>query len=272
MVCVAYSRLAMNNILKHGISIAILGAGLLSVGELAAEQKPSAGILLWQDTSLSYLLGEQFKVDPARQQTLTLEHAAGWSFGDSFFFFDFIDYRDNDWGDNSYYGEFSPRFSVNKLTDAGIAFGPVRDLLLATTLEFGEGDTETFLFGPGLDLNLPGFDYFQLNLYYREGLNNKSNGWQLTPVWSITLPIGKSEIVFDGFIDYVFATQSAGYSNNLHICPQLKYNLGKAIWGEQQRLYLGVEFDYWTNKYGIKSSPAFKTDQFAYSFLVKYHL
>lgn len=37
------------------------------------------------------------------------------------------------------------------------------------------------------------------------------------------------------------------------------------------RWYLGLEYDYWNNKYGIKHSRAVKTDQNALSLMMKFH-
>jgi nucleoside-specific outer membrane channel protein Tsx len=34
---------------------------------------------------------------------------------------------------------------------------------------------------------------------------------------------------------------------------------------------VGVEYDYWKDKYGIEDSQYFKTDQSVTSFLVKFH-
>jgi nucleoside-specific outer membrane channel protein Tsx len=34
---------------------------------------------------------------------------------------------------------------------------------------------------------------------------------------------------------------------------------------------VGVEYDYWSDKYGIKDSQSFKTDQSNTSLLVKFH-
>jgi hypothetical protein len=74
---------------------------------------------------------------------------------------------DGNVGPNTYYGEFSPRLSFGKIFDQKLEFGPIKDVLLAMTYEFGEGDTESYLIGPGFDLAIPGFDYFQLNFYQR---------------------------------------------------------------------------------------------------------
>lgn len=231
-----------------------------------------ADLIQWQDFSLTYLYGGTFEVDSKKQQTLTFEYVNSMSFGDSFIFVDYIDFLDTDGEESSFYGEISPRFSLGKITDRDWGFGPITDVLIATTYEFGEEeDSENLLYGIGLDFDIPGFDYFHINLYYRDSLNHTSEGWQLTPCFGYTLPIGASEIIIDGYIDYVFASEDSNYEENLHINPQIKYNLGKLIWGEDQRLYVGLEYDYWMNKYGVKDSNSFKTDQSAYSFLLKYH-
>ncbi|NWK56986.1 hypothetical protein HW115_15290 [Verrucomicrobiaceae bacterium N1E253] len=240
--------------------------------EMKAEASADSSLIQWQDFSLSYLYGDNFKVDPEEQHTLTFEYVAGLSFGDVFTFLDLTYFPGSDESDGLY-GEVTPRFSYNKIFGDDLSVGPVSDFLLATSLEYGSGPVETFLAGPAIDLDIPGFDFFQLNLFYRAGLNsdNISDGWQLTPTWSVTVPVGSSEIVFDGFIDWVFATDDSNYEQNLHFNPQLKYNLGKAIMGEDAKLFVGVEYSYWSNKYGIKDSSDFRTDDSVVSFLLKYH-
>ncbi|WP_312154873.1 outer membrane protein OmpK, partial [Pseudomonas sp.] len=180
------------------INSLILAGGLLASGASVA-----GDLLQWQNNSLTYLWGKNFKVNPETQQTFTFEHADGWKYGDNFIFVDKIFYqgkKDASNGPNTYYGEISPRLSFGKIFDQKIAFGPVKDVLLAMTYEFGEGDTEAYLIGPGFDLDIPGFDYFQLNFYQRttDGSRPGDNVWQITPVWSYTIPVGSSDILIDG--------------------------------------------------------------------------
>lgn len=73
--------------MKHSATSLLLAGSLLAPVEAMAE------LLLWQDNSLTYLNGIDFKIDPPRQQTLTFEHASGWSFGDLFLFVDGIKYN-----------------------------------------------------------------------------------------------------------------------------------------------------------------------------------
>ena len=256
--------------------------GLSLAATLASGQALAADLLQWQDNSLTYLNGIDFKVDPPKQQTVTFEHASGWSFGDLFIFVDGIKYNTeatNGAGDgHTFYGEISPRLSLGKISGADLSFGPIKDVLLATTYEFGEDDVDSYLIGPGFDLAIPGFDYFSLNFYNRttDGKRDGDNVWQITPVWSYTIPVGKSDIVIDGFMDWV-VDNDKDYHANLHFNPQIKYDLGKAMsWGEKQ-LYVGIEYDYWKDKYGIDDNSYLGdtilkgTDQNTASLLVKVH-
>ena len=255
--------------------------GLSLTATLASGQALAADLLQWQDNSLTYLNGIDFKVDPPKQQTVTFEHASGWSFGDLFIFVDGIKYNTeatNGAGDgHTFYGEISPRLSLGKISGADLSFGPVKDVLLAATYEFGEDDVDSYLLGPAVDLNIPGFDYFQLNTYLRttDGRRDGDNVWQITPVWSYTIPVGDSDLVIDGFMDWVVDNDDS-YHANLHFNPQIKYDLAKAMgWGK--RFYVGVEYDYWSDKYGfdddgfVGSEILGGTDQSAISLLAKAH-
>ena len=234
---------------------------LLTASLLAASPAMAGDLLLWQDNSLTYLNGVDFKIDPPKQQTVTFEHASGWSFGDLFVFVDGIKYNTeatNGAGDgHTYYGEISPRLSFGKISGHDLSFGPIKDVLLATTYEFGEDDVDAYLIGPALDLDIPGFDFFQLNTYLRttDGKRNGDHVWQITPAWSYTIPVGNSDLVIDGFMDWVVDNDDSHhdrdpYHANLHFNPQIKYDLAKAMgWGK--RFYVGIEYDYWSNKYGI---------------------
>ena len=255
--------------------------GLSLAATLASGQALAADLLQWQDNSLTYLNGIDFKVDPPKQQTVTFEHASGWSVGDLFVFVDGIKYNTeatNGAGDgHTFYGEISPRLSLGKISGADLSFGPIKDVLLAATYEFGEDDVDSYLLGPAVDLNIPGFDYFQLNTYLRttDGRRDGDNVWQITPVWSYTIPVGDSDLVIDGFMDWVVDNDDS-YHANLHFNPQIKYDLAKAMgWGK--RFYVGVEYDYWSDKYGIDdngfvgSEILGGTDQSAISLLAKAH-
>lgn len=270
--------------MKRSLTTAALAAGLILSGQTMASP------LLWQDNSLTYLYGKDYKVDSSIQQTVTFEHASGWTWGDMFLFVDNIWFNGLSGNEgHTYYGEFSPRLSFGKISGNDLSFGPITDVLLAATYERGESQNgipnQNYLLGPAVDLEVPGFDRINFNLYYRkpDGKTGKPSGqWQLTPTWAMTIPVGKSDILFDGFIDWVLndvGSKSRGdhLSKNFHFNPQVKYDLGKALDYTPGKLYVGIEYDYWTNKYGIENggfvSQNFvgKTDQNTFSAIVKAH-
>ena len=259
-----------------------LRAGLLFAGCLLPVAPAIAGEWLqWQDNSVTYLAGRDYTVNPGRQQTLTFEHADGWKYGDTFLFVDVTAFNgESDPGSGSvaWYGEVAPRLSLGKLSGHALAAGPVKDVLLATAYEFGEGDVESWLVGPGIDLDIPGFDYVQLNVYRRHPRHGDGDAqWQVTPVWAWTVPVGRSDLLVDGFIDWV-VDNGGGRHAHLHFNPQVKYDLGKAVgWGDKT-VYVGVEYDYWKNKFGIDDDGTLGrdvlggTDQNTASLLLKVHL
>lgn len=251
----------------------------LAGGLLAAGHAMAGDLFLWQTNSLTYLYGKNFAINPSIQQTLTFEHADKWKYGDNFLFVDRIFYNGKDdpnKGPNTYYGEFSPRLSFGKIFDQKLEYGPIKDVLLAMTYEYGEGDSEAYLIGPGVDLAVPGFNYFTLNFYRRhtEGPRPGTGVWQITPSFSYTLPMGRSNVLIDGYMDWVVDNDqnSRGtYHANLHLNPQIKYDLGKALNLGEKQLYVGIEYSYWKNKYGIDSSSRLDTNQNTASALIKVH-
>ncbi len=203
-------------------------------------------------------------MDATKHPTLTLEHASGWSIGDLFLFVDLTRFNGSSQPD-AYYGEFSPRLSLSKLSGAEVQFGPVSDVLLASIFEFGKGDVESLLIGPGVDLRIPGFDFFQLNLYRRFPFNDRDGAvFQLTPAWAMTIPVLGSNVIFEGYIDWNF-TSDGNYERNFHFNPRLKYDIGQVVTGASGAAFIGLEYSYWQNKYGIRDSSAFETDQTALS-------
>ncbi|NER65709.1 hypothetical protein G3436_19875 [Pseudomonas sp. MAFF212427] len=260
--------------MKRITSSLLLGSSLLATLPAVA-----GDLLLWQTNSLTYLYGKDFQVNPRIQQTVTFEHADKWKYGDNFLFVDKIFYNgatDRNKGNNTYYSEISPRLSFGKIFDQKLAFGPIKDVLLAMTYETGEGDNEAYLIGPGFDLAIPGFNYFTLNFYQRntEGSRPGDRVWQITPAFSYTIPLGKSDLLIDGYMDWVVdndESRRGTYHANLHFNPQVKYDLGKAFNFGAKQLYVGFEYSYWKDKYGIEDSDRLKTNQSVASALIKVH-
>lgn len=237
----------------------------LLTGLVVLPALPAQGGIQWQTFSLSYLKGEHYKVGDPERQVLTFEHAANGSWGDSFLFWDHMWWSN---GGESDYGEWSPRFSACKLWDQCLDQDGslLKDWLIATTVERGE-DFTNFLYGLGLDFKLPGFKYFTANVYRRMA-EFKQDNWMITLTWGVPFQIGNQSFLYDGFIDWFNSTDDE--TANANWTAQLKWNLGKNFRLENP-LYLGIEHTHWPDKYGIKDSRNFRTDESNINLLVKWH-
>ena len=203
---------------------------------------------LWNSTNVQILSGNGFELGADKRTIFTLENALGWKYGDSFFFMDVTDPFDTK--DSSLYAEFSPRFSLGSLTGKEMSFGIVKDVMIASNIEMGEG-VRGYLLGVGLPLALPGFKFADINLYARKSErdfapDNTDTGGQITLVWNRPFSLGATKWTFEGFFDYAFGESggSAPKEDNIITAPRILLDLGK-------QLQVGVEYQIWRNKFGI---------------------
>lgn len=204
---------------------------------------------LWSDTSATLLRGNHYKVGDNTRNVFTFEHAAGYNWGDSFLFIDRLHSAN---GDKETYVEIAPRFQISTFKN-----NTFENIYIATTAEIGDNFTH-YLLGLGTKINMPNFDFFNINIYHRNNDSTK-NTQQITLNWA--LPI--SALTYDGFIDYVLAKGSD--NSSINFTSQLKYNLAKHL-KLKTKLFVGVEYVYWQNKFGISG-----IDEKNMNLLVKYH-
>lgn len=202
-------------------------------------------------TNFQYLRGDNYELGDQQRSIITVEHANGWAYGDNFFFVDVTnpDRNGNQTG-TGYYAEFSPRLSFGKMFGADLSSGIIRDYLITTTLELPEEPVDkTYLYGLAIDLDLPGFAFFQTNFYIRNSqAPGVDTGHQITLAWLYPFHTGSLNWVFEGFLDYAFGEDPL--EDNLLTAPRLLLDLG-ALAGSPSKIYAGVEYQYWDNKFGI---------------------
>lgn len=205
---------------------------------------PAAQAASWSSTNLQLLHGTSYQAGSPERSIMTLEHADAWTYGDNFFFFDV---SDPDRSGTQVYGEFAPRLSLGKISGRDLTRGLIKEVLLAAQINTGT-NFRVYLYGAGLDLDLPGFAFFQLNAYVRDDANLPGNTWQITPVWRVPFSVGAAKLSVGGCMDYAGA--EGGARANLLFLPQLLLDLG-TLWQAPGALYAGVEYSYWRNKFGL---------------------
>ena len=220
---------------------------------------------VWQDFSITGLYGENYKSpfltqdEKLDQTTVTAEYAAGLKYGD---FFAFADRTNNDPEGNSTYFEVAPRLSLSAVSGTKLEVGLIKDVLVATTWEGGEG-FNNYLYGVGFALNVPYTNYANVNFYKAEN-DGSEDDYQMTITYAVPFKIGGEEFLADAFLDWSTAEKN-GHASELNWTSQYKWNVGKHI-SPETKLYVGIEHSVWNNKYAIKG-----LDQNDVSALVKYH-
>ncbi|MBU8871422.1 MAG: hypothetical protein KOO60_11210 [Gemmatimonadales bacterium] len=201
----------------------------------------------WSSTSMSILNGSGYELASSEDATiLTLEHASGWAYGDNFLFFDVFQPFEDDTG---IYGEWHPRFSFGKISKSDLSFGPVKDVLLATELNFGCGN-RAYLYGLGLDLDIPHFSFFAVNFFIRDDPTIvDETTFQISPSWNIPFTLGETKWTLGGFLDYAGA-EGDNQEAHLLFVPQLLLDVSNFA-DAPGNLFVGVEYQSWTNKYGV---------------------
>jgi hypothetical protein len=206
---------------------------------------------------LSYLSGSDylnpFSDAEADGSVITFEHAGAYDWGKSFSFVDIVRGDNDTDGLDETYLELGADISLTG--GKGFSDAVIKDVYLTTQLEnanpSGFEGVVNYLGGVGVRWNAPGFIFLDTNIYYRSNDKQDDNA-QITVAWGIPFTIGAASFSFDGFLDATDATKNdfGDVEATFHTQPQLKLDLGN-FWGQANKYYVGVEVDYWKNKFGV---------------------
>ena len=193
---------------------------------------------------------------------LTVQQASSWSLGDSFVFIDVIDDDAPDgFNDLEFYGEWYPTLSFGKLADRTVGGGPIRDVAVIGGVNFdGDADVLKWLPGVRLSWDVPGF--FFVNTDFTAFIDaspgtaapRTNDSFMFDVSWGAAFDLGSQSFWFTGHAEYIGATtnefdlRGKGW---ILAQPQLGWDIGKAMSGSPNQLFLGVEYQYWWNKLGV---------------------
>ena len=235
-------------------------AMLLAMGvclPFSSTQAQDGGFSAW-DVQLLY--GREFQEpgvpEDASKGIVTFENASGWTWGSSYFFADIVRSDGSDSHATEVYSEWYPSASLSKLSGRNLATGVLRDVSATFGINAGSKSTGAapliFLPGVTFDLQLPGFAFFSLGAYAyidQGRVDGTSNGchsttYQVTPSWALPFSVGSLRFSFDGFVDFI--GEHGGCASQVLSQSQFKFDVGKP-----DDLYLGIEWQYWHDKFGI---------------------
>ena len=210
-------------------------------------------------------LANPFSGERAYTSILTVQQASGWALGESFVFIDFIEDGGADgFNDKNFYGEWYPTLSFGKLANRTVGGGPIRDVALIGGVNFdGDADVLKYLPGARLSWDVPGFLFFNTDLtafidassgIKGGGAPRTTNGFMFDVSWGAAFDLGRQSFWFTGHAEYIGATTNelgGAVKGWILAQPQLGWDLGKAVTGSANQLFLGVEYQYWWNKLGV---------------------
>lgn len=201
----------------------------------------------WQTANIQFLKGWDYEVGPEKRALITFEYANRWRYGD---FFMFVDGTRFDDGGTAAYTEISPRFSLSRMTGADLSYGIIKDVLISTTYEKGKKNIQAYLYGGAVDFKLPGFTFFKTNFYLRDSRQHDDNTWQITVAWNRPFDVGNIKLLAEGFADFA-GNAGVTYHANQFIVPRLLIDIGDLTGRQPSKLWAGLEYSYWHNKFGI---------------------
>lgn len=217
--------------------------------------------VFWSNTEIQYLHGanynEPFNPNDVGQSIVTVTHANGWTYGRNFFFIDTLFTDSGQAPQTNIYGEAYSTFSLGKIAGLDLSYGIFKDIGATVGINLGENMDSTrsgfraWLYGVTMDFDLPGFAYFNVDFLRQRVTETADIGtsWQITPVWKVPFEIAGTKWSFEGFADFFGRNQYA--ARQALAQPQLRLDVGDLM-GHGNHLFIGIEYQYWHNKYGIK--------------------
>lgn len=244
----------------------------------------------WSDTALGYRYGtsfaEPFNQNDIRKNIVNLTHASGYKYGSNFFNADLLmsDSKDPAYagasnGAQEIYIVYRHTLDLGKVAGQSFAVGPIRGFGLTAGFDVNDKNDAGYnskkrmlVAGPTVMFDVPGFLNLSLlqlwesnapySTYSKSGVARYSYDPHpmLTASWGIPLGAGFS---FNGFANYIAAKGKnefgAATKPETNIDMQVMYDLSPLVGAGKDKFKVGLEYQWWKNKFGNDASgPAGK--------------
>ncbi|MBI5256085.1 MAG: outer envelope protein [Burkholderiales bacterium] len=250
---------------------------------LSSLAAPGAQAADWSDTSIGWRYGskfaEPFNPKDIAKNILHLGHASGYKYGSNFFNADLLlsDSQDPSsagatTGAHEVYVVYRHTLDIEKLSGAAMKFGPVRGVGLTAGFDFNtktdagyNSKKRMLVAGPTLMMDVPGFLNLSLlmlwesNAPYSTFTHTGTPRYRydahpmLTAAWGIPLPVG-FPLSFEGFANFIASKGKNEFGGptkpETNIDMQLMVDVGAVMGKAKNTLKLGLEYQYWRNKFG----------------------
>ncbi len=292
----------VNAVAGVACSAALAAAG--SAAMLVPEREARAAD--WSDTAISWRYGTRFRepVNPSdiKKHIFALTHSSGYRYGANYFNLDLLESDHNDpaslnqhEGAQEAYVVYRHTFDIGALWGEPIRFGKVKGVGLVlgfdwnTKNDVGYNSRKRMLVaGPTLFWDIPGF--LSTGVFLVRESNAPSGAfppisevdgrytYDTHPMFSASWGIPVAEgWGFEGYLNYIAAKgtdevgNGTGAETNLDM--QLMYDVGVRFGQPKNRFRIGIEYQFWNNKFGNRASTTGNRGQRASTPMVRaeYH-
>jgi nucleoside-specific outer membrane channel protein Tsx len=244
----------------------------------------AANALDWSDTAISWRYGtrfaEPFNPEHINKHVVALTHASGYKYGSNYFNLDLLksDSKDpksltDSSGAEEAYLLYRHTLDIGALSGRELRFGRVKGIGLTggfdlnTKEDVGYNSRKRMLvLGPTLMWDVPGFLSTSLLLIHESNAPSGAfppisgvagrrytfdNHPMLSASWGIPVAEGWS---FEGYANFIASKGLDEVGNptsaETNIDMQLMYDIGARYGQKKNRFRIGVEYQFWNNKFG----------------------
>ncbi|OON59977.1 outer envelope protein [Massilia sp. KIM] len=238
----------------------------------------------WADNALSWRYGtrfaEPFNPDHINKHVLAFTHASGYKYGSNYFNLDVLksDSKDprsltDSTGALEAYLLYRHTLDLGKLSGKELRFGPVRGVGLTGGFDFNfkedvgyNSRKRMWVLGPTLMLDVPGFLNASLLLIHESNaphgafppisnVGGRRYTFENHPMLNLSWGIPINERwAFEGYANFIAEKGPDEVGNptsaETNIDMQLMYDVGAHFGQKKNRFRVGLEYQFWNNKFG----------------------
>lgn len=261
----------------------------------------------WSDTSIGYRWGanfaEPFGATDISKSIVNLTHVSGYKYGTNFLNADVLmsDSKDpsapgGNSGAQEIYIVYRHTLDLGKISGADLKYGPVRGFGLTggfdvnTKNDAGYNSKKRMLVaGPTLMMDVPGFlnvsllALWESNAPYNKFSSTSTERYSydvhpmLTLAWGIPFNLGPVPLSFEGFANFIAEKGKNEFGGSTkpetNIDMQVMYDVSPLLSASKNTFKVGLEYQYWRNKFGNDHTGAAGDGAFAKTTMVRaeYH-
>ena len=237
----------------------------------------------WSDTSLGYRYGQKFAEpygpNDISKSIFSLTHADGYKYGSNYLNVDMLLSDDKDpsapgakSGAQETYVLYRNTLDIGKISGSPIDFGPVRGVGATIGFDWNSkadagynSKKRMVVVGPTLMFKVPGFFNTSLLALFESNAPYNAYSGTTTPrytykthamlsnSWLIPFSAG-IPLTFEGYANFIASKGKdefgADTKAETNIDMQIMYDISEAVGTPKNTFKIGVEYQYWKNKFG----------------------